>query len=53
MTRASKFERAALGVLVAAGALAGCGGSSDTTTSASGTNAASSGSGGTKLALVA
>ncbi len=53
MTRASKFGRAALGVLVAAGALAGCGGSSDTTTSASGTNAASSGSGGTKLALVA
>ncbi len=54
MTRASKFGRAALGVLVAAGALAGCGGSSDTTsTAASGTNAANTSSGGTKLALVA
>ncbi len=54
MTRASKFGRAAIGVLAGAGLLAGCGGSSDTTsTAASGTNAANTSSGGTQLALVA
>src|SRR5581483_834323 len=52
-TRGRITALAAIGVLTAAGALAGCGGSSDTSTSATGSNAAAKTGGGTTLNLVA